>query len=112
MMENGSIIHQGKYAEILDVDQGAFRGVAELPEQCEYGPGLPETVRLHKINGNGITKNELEGPSIPSINACNMPQTPDMELTEPVQDDKGIIDTQHDLSVEIVSDSKGSSRYR
>ena len=103
VMENGSIIHQGKYAEILDVDQGAFGGVARFPEECEDGPGLPEKVRLHKINDNGITKKELEGPSILSINACNMPgiaqqQTTCLKLTEPVQDDKEIIDPQHDFS--------------
>ena len=99
VMENGSIIHQGEYAEILDVDQGAFGGVAGLPEQCEDGPRLPETVRRNKINDNGITKKELEGPSIPSINACNMPglaeqQTTYLKLTGPVQDHKEIIDVE------------------
>ncbi|XP_068754000.1 ATP-binding cassette sub-family C member 4-like [Montipora capricornis] len=109
VMENGSISYQGKYAEIPH--QGAFPGVAGLPEQCEDGPGLPETVLLDKINDNRITKKELERPSIPSIDAGNMPgiaQTPDLKLIEPVQDDKEIIDTQND-SVSIVSGSKGSA---
>ena len=114
VMENGSIIHQGKYAEILDVDQGAFGGVARFPEQCEDGPGLPEKVRLQKINDNGIIQNELQRPSNPSINACNIPgiaqqQTPDMKLIKPVQDNKGMIDTQQDSSVSIVAGSKGSA---
>ncbi|XP_068699718.1 ATP-binding cassette sub-family C member 4-like isoform X2 [Montipora foliosa] len=112
VMENGSISHQGEYYEILA--QGAFRGVAGLPEQREDVPGLPETVRLHKINDNGIIKKELEGPSIPSIIAYNtsgivQQQTPHLKLTEPVQDDKEIIDTQKDSSVSIVSGSKGSA---
>ena len=109
VMENGSIIHHGEYAEILE--QGAFQGVAGLPEQCEDGPGLPETVILDNINDNRIKKEELEGPSIPSIDAGNMPgiaQAPDLKLIEPVQDDKEIIDTQND-SVSIVSGSKGSA---
>ncbi|XP_068752769.1 ATP-binding cassette sub-family C member 4-like [Montipora capricornis] len=114
VMENGSIIHQGKYTEILDVDQGAFGGVARFPEQCEDGPGLAKKVRLQKINDNGIIQKEREGPSIPSINACNIPgiaqqQTPDMKLIKPVQDNKGMIDTQQDSSVSIVAGSKGSS---
>ena len=114
VMENGSIIHQGKYAEILDLDQGAFAGVARFPEQCEDGPGLPEKVRLQKINDNGIIQKKREGPSIPSINACSIPgiaqrQTPDLKLIEPVHDNKGLIDTQHDSSVSIVSGSKGSA---
>ncbi|XP_068754030.1 ATP-binding cassette sub-family C member 4-like isoform X2 [Montipora capricornis] len=112
VMENGSIIHQGEYAEILD--HGALLGVAGLPEQCEDGPGFPETVRLQKINNNGILKKELEGSSIPSINACNIPgiaqqQTSDVKLIERVQDNKEMIDTQHDSSVSIVSGSKGSA---
>ncbi|XP_068699858.1 ATP-binding cassette sub-family C member 4-like isoform X2 [Montipora foliosa] len=112
VMENGSIIHQGEYAEILD--HGALLGVAGLPEQCEDGPGFPETVRLQKINNNGILKKELEGSSIPSINACNIPgigqqQTSDVKLIERVQDNKEMIDTQHDFSVSIVSGSKGSA---
>ena len=111
VMESGSIIHQGEYAEILE--RGAFRGVSGLPEQCEDGPGLPETVRLNKINDNEIPKKELEGTLIPSIKTCNMPgicqqQTPDLKLIEPVLDNKGIIDTQN-YSVSIVSGSRGSA---
>ena len=112
VMKNGSIIHQGEYAEILD--HGELLGVAGLPEQCEDGPGFPETVRLQKINSNGILKKELEGSSISSINACNIPgiaqqQTSDLKLIEPVQDIKGLIDTQHDSSVSIFSGSRGSA---
>ena len=109
VMENGSIIHQGEYAEILE--QGAFRGVAGLPEQCENGPGLSENVSLNKINDNGIMKKELEGPSIPPINAYNTPgiaqhQTPAPKLIELVQDNKGITNTEND-PISIVSGSKG-----
>jgi len=98
VMDNGSITHQGVYAEILD--QGAFKGVAGLSEDCEDGPGLPDSVSLDGIDDKSAIKRELQGPSDPSIDTCDMPrenaqrQTLEQQtLAELIQDDKGISDT-------------------
>ena len=96
VMENGSIIHQGAYAELLH--QGAFRGVSGLLENCEDVPGFPNDASSDETDDKGIIKEELQVLSIPSVNICDMPgdaqrQTFKQTLAEPVQDDKGIIDT-------------------
>ena len=97
VMDNGSITHQGVYAEILD--QGAFKGVAGLPEDCEDEPGLPGSVSLDGINDKSAIKSELQGPSDLSIDTCDMPredappQTPEQTLARLVQHDQGISDT-------------------
>ena len=102
VMDNGSITHQGVYAEILD--QGAFKGVVGLPEDCEDGPGLPGSFSLDEINDKSAIKRELQGPSEPLIDTCNMPensqrQTVEQTLAEPVQDGKGISDTLQQVSM-------------
>ena len=66
VMKDGSIIHQGVYAEVLD--QGALVGVEELSEPYDDGPGFAESVSLEdEFTGKEITKGELEGPSISSV---------------------------------------------
>ena len=94
VMDNGSIAHQGVYTDILD--QGAFKGVAGLPEDCEDRPGLPSSVSLDGINDKSAIKTELQGPSDPSINACDIlledapRQTLEKTLAELVEDGGGI----------------------
>ena len=107
VMENGSIIHQGEYAELLH--QGAFRGVSGLPENCEDGPGFPRNESSDEIDDKRLIKEQLPSLSIPSGNTCDIPgdaqrQTLKRTLSEPVQDDKGIIDTlQHVCTDTMVS---------
>ena len=98
VMDNGSIAHQGVYAEILD--QGAFKGVAGLPEDCKDGPEPPDSVSLDEINDKSAIKREIQ----PSFDTCDMPegahrQTLEQTLAELVQDDKGISDTLQHVSV-------------
>ena len=103
VMENGSIIHQGVYAELLH--QGVFRGVSGLPEHCEDGPGFPKSFSSDAIYEKGIIKEELQDLLIPSVNTCDIPgdaqrQTLKQTLAEPVQDVKGIIDTLQQISTD------------
>ena len=96
VMENGSIIHQGIYAQILK--QGALRGVTGLPEHCEERTGLPDSVSLDEINDKWTIKKDLRGPSISSINECVMPEftqqhTFDLTLAKPIKDEKRIVET-------------------
>ena len=98
VMDNGSIAHQGVYAEILD--QGAFKGVAGLPEDCGDGPEPSGSDSLDEIKGKSAIKRELH----PSIDTCDMPedahrQTLEQTLAELVQDDKEISDTPQNVSV-------------
>ena len=98
VMDNGSITHQGVYAEILE--QGAFKGVAGLPEDCEDGPESPGSVSLEGINDKCAIKRELQ----PSIDTCDMPegaqrQTLERTLAELVQGDKRISDTLQHVSI-------------
>ena len=102
VMDNGSITHQGVYAEILD--QGAFKGVTGLPEDCEDGLKLPDSVSLDEINDkSGITR-ELQGRSDPSSDTSYIPedakrQTLEQTLPELFQDDKGISDALQHVSM-------------
>ena len=98
VMVNGSIAHQGVYAEILD--QGAFKGVAGLPEDCEDGPEPPDGVSLDEINDKSAIKREIQ----PSFDTCDMPEgahghTLEQTLAELVQDDKGISEPLQHVSV-------------
>ena len=98
VMDNGSITHQGVYAEILE--QGAFKGVAGLPEDCEDGPESPGSVSLEGINDKCAIKRELQ----PLIDTCDMPegaqrQTLERTLAELVQGDKRISDTLQHVSI-------------
>ena len=102
VMNNGSIAHQGVYAEILD--QGAFKGVAGLPEDYEDGPELPGSVSLDEINDKGAIKRELQVPSDPSIDICDMPedaqrQTVEQTLADLIQDDERVGDTIQHVSM-------------
>ena len=103
LMDNGSITHQGVYAEILD--QGAFKGVAGLPEDYEDGPELPGSVSLDEINDKSSIKRELQVPSDPSIDdTCDMPedaqrQTVEQTLTDLIQYDERVGDTIQHVSM-------------
>ena len=92
VMSNGSITHQGGYAEILE--QGAFKGVAGLPEDCEDGSEPPGSVSLDGINDKSAIKRALQ----PSIDTCDMLEgaqrdTLERTLAKLVQDVKRISDT-------------------
>jgi len=107
VMENGSIIHQGKYAELLR--QGAFRAVSGLLANCEDGTGFLRNENSEEIDDKGIIKEELQGLSITSVNTCDISgdaqlQTLKRTLAKPVQDEKGIIDTlQHSSTDSMIS---------
>ena len=98
VMENGSIIHHGKYTEILDL--GAVRGVAGLPEHYEDRTVLPHSISLDDAKG---TNEELGGLSISSINECDMlenaqHQTFHLTLAEPIKGEKKNVETWQQVS--------------
>ena len=113
VMENGSVIHQGLYADIFD--QGALLGVAALPQHYEKRAGLQGDFSLFEINDKETFNKELRGPSISSI---DMPedaqqQPIDLTLAEPIKDEKKIVENwRHVTTGSMVLRYKGSSGHK
>ena len=98
VIENGSIIHQGLYTEILD--QGALRGVAALPEHCEDRAGLPHGVVLrYKGYSDGKVNEVFEEDDEAGESNTHEKERVDQKLSKPlnngpcvVANDKGIME--------------------